>query len=122
MKLEWKQILIAAFAGWVIGAAVGWSAFQYQYRDLLRDGDRYSQMLERFSAKLGLSPEQKTKIQELLESKRQKIKVLRAEVHPKFEEIRNATREEIRQLLTAEQQEKFDAMQSDWESYWKRRR
>lgn len=122
MKLEWKQILIAAFAGWVIGAAVGWSAFQYQYRDLLRGGDRYSQMLERFSAKLGLSPEQKTKIQELLESKRQKIKVLRAEVHPKFEEIRNATREEIRQLLTAEQQEKFDAMQSERESYWKRRR
>jgi Spy/CpxP family protein refolding chaperone len=114
MKLEWKQVVISLLIGFVLGAALGWLGSQYS--EDWRGKDRYSWMLERFSTELDLTPEQKKEIADILEAKRQSIIALRAEIRPRFEEIRNSAREEIRKRLTLEQQEKFDAMQAEWES------
>jgi hypothetical protein len=116
-----KQTLIAGLIGFALGAATLWS-FHYYYGAQYRNADPYRQMLNRFSSKLDLSADQKTQVAAILEDKRQKIAALRDEARPRFEEIRGATRAEIRQVLTAEQQQKFDAMQSDWDAPWKRRR
>jgi hypothetical protein len=120
MKLEWKQVVISLFIGFSLGATLGW--WGSQYSEDWRGKDRYSWMLERFSSRLDLTPQQKKDIAEILEAKRQSITALRAEIRPRFEEIRNSTREEIRRLLTVDQQKKFDEMQSEWESHWKKRR
>jgi hypothetical protein len=114
MKLEWKQIIVSLFIGVALGAALGWWGSQYSED---RGGkDHYSQMLERFSAKLNLTPEQKKEIAGILEAKRQNIIALRAEIRPRFEEIRNSARQEIRKHLNPEQQQKFDTMQAEWDS------
>ena len=114
MKLEWKQVVISIFIGFSLGATLGW--WGSQYSGDWRGKDRYSWMLERFSSRLDLTPQQKKEIAELLEAKRQSITALRAEIRPRFEEIRNSTRQEIRKRLTPEQQQKFDAMHEEWES------
>jgi hypothetical protein len=116
-----RQTLIAALVGFALGAGTIGS-FQYYYSAPYRNADPYRQMLNRFSSKLDLSADQKTRVAAILEDKRQKIAALRDEARPRFEEIRGATRAEIRAVLTAEQQQKFDAMQSDWDAPWKRRR
>src|SRR3972149_350592 len=114
MKLEWKQVVISLFIGFSLGAAVGW--WGSQYSEDWRGKDRYSWMLERFSSRLDLTPQQKKDIAEILEAKRQSITALRAEIRPRFEKIRTSPRQEIRKRLTPEQQQKFDAMHEEWES------
>jgi Spy/CpxP family protein refolding chaperone len=120
MKLEWKQVVISLSIGLVLGTALGW--WGSRYSEDWRGQDRYSWMLKRFSSELALTPEQKKEIADLLEAKRQSIATLRAEIRPRFEEIRNSTRLEIRKRLTPEQQQKFDAMQEEWEPRKKGRR
>jgi Spy/CpxP family protein refolding chaperone len=120
MRLQWRQILISALVGFALGAvSVAW---YLEYRDTGGGEDHYSRMQERFSSRLDLTPEQKQQIGAILEDMRQKVSALRTEIRPRFEEIRRAVREEIRSLLTPEQQKKFDAMQSEWESRRKKHR
>jgi hypothetical protein len=40
---------------------------------------------------------------------------LREEMRPRFQEIRNRSRERIRTILDGEQQAKFDALSAEWE-------
>lgn len=119
MKLEWKQVVISLFIGFALGAAFGWWGPPYSVD--WRGKDHYSRMLERFSSRLDLTPEQKKEIADILEAKRQSITALRAEIRPRFKEIQRSTRDEIRKRLTVEQQQKFDAMQAEWESRRKNR-
>lgn len=125
MEIEWKQVIISLLIGIVIGASLGWWGFQHPHYWMGKD--RYSYMLERFSSRLDLTPEQKKVIGDILEENRQKIMSLRTEIRPRFEEIRRSTSEDIRRQLTPGQQKKFDAMQTEWESkrrehYWYRNR
>ena len=79
-------------------------------------GDR----LKMLSDKLGLTEEQKTKVKAILEDEMQKGKALREDksldrdaAHAKMQEIRKTHREQIRAVLTPEQQKKFDEMKED---------
>ena len=113
MKLIWKQILIGFVLGAVVGAFAGkqWCAPSFSHRPWAGGREHVQEkMLEKFNSKLDLNSDQQQKVAVILQQKRQKIDALRGEMRPKFEEIRNATRSEIRQLLTPEQQTKFDAM------------
>ena len=121
MKLAWKQV-IAAFA---LGAAAG--VFGNRSCAPLHGhrGDRahfQQEMLEQFSKQLTLTTDQRQRVAEILQSKQARIEALRSEIHPKFDEIRNTTRSEIRQLLTPEQQQKFDVMDAAFEARAKRSR
>ncbi len=119
MKLAWKQIVVAFLVGALLGTAGSqWCAPFHGYGW----GSEHSQkrMLDRFNSRLKLTPDQRQKVAAILEAKRSKMGALRAEVHPKFEEIRNSTRAEIRQLLTPEQQKKFDVMNAEHDARAKR--
>lgn len=121
MKINWNQVLISLFLGLLTGFGLG----SWQGRDFFRrDGSperRYERLLKRFNSKLKLTVEQKTSVGTILDNKRKKIELMRAEAKPRFEELRATTRAEIRKVLTPEQQEKFDVMQSRWESRRKKR-
>ena len=78
-------------------------------------------MLDRFSSGLRLTPEQRTQVGALLETKRQKMDTLRAEMRPRFEEVRQSTQADIRRLLTPDQQTRFDEMEKDWQTRLKKR-
>ncbi len=120
MKLAWKPILVA----FVIGAAIGgigawWSTPDYFHKYWGRD--QFSEhLLQRFNTQLRLTPEQRTQVAAILETKRQKIDALRAEMRPKFEEIRTSASAEIRQLLNPTQQQRFDQLEAEWKARWER--
>lgn len=66
------------------------------------------------SEKLSLTDEQKGKIKDIFAKTQEKVKAIRddtavadADKRPKIQELRKAEGEEIRALLTPEQQEKF---------------
>ncbi len=116
MKRISKQVLVAFVLGGVVGiVGARWCAPSGFHRHW-RDGQSQARMLQRFSAKLQLTPAQRTQVAAILEAKRRKIDALRAEIRPKFEEIRTSTAAEIRVRLTPEQQKTFDVMQADWEA------
>jgi Spy/CpxP family protein refolding chaperone len=114
MKSIWKTLVLVLLLGAVIGAGAAW--WIGEYGPCAKGRVPYATMVERFSKKLDLTPDQQRAIAAILEENRQKIKALRAEIRPKFEEIRQSTREEIRQHLAPEQQVKFDAMQAEWDA------
>ena len=115
-----QQTLVAFVLGAVVGvvgtARVAPGAFHRRWES----GQFQARMLQRFSAKLQLAPAQRTQVAAILEAKRLKIDALRADIRPKFEEIRALTSAEIRALLTPAQQKKFDVMQAEWETRRKR--
>ena len=116
MNYAWKQIIVALVLGGLLGFLGARTLGSYcGYRHHWKPGQFQARLLARFSSKLNLNPEQKTKVATILEAKRQKIEALRAEFRPRFKEIRSSTMDEIRPLLTQEQQQKFDVMNAKWE-------
>ena len=116
MTLAWKQIVIALVMGALVGVVgAKWCASSHFHRHGER-GQFQTRMLQRFSSKLNLTPGERTQVAAILEAKRRKIDALRAEIGPRFEDIRTSTSAEIRQLLTPEQQKRFDIMQAEWDA------
>ena len=120
MRLAWKQLIVALVLGGCLGFFGAAASLPRLFHHRWESGQFQHRLLEQFSSKLKLTPEQRTHIAAILEAKRQKIDALRAEIRPRFEEIRTSTGAEIRQLLTPEQQRKFDVMQAKWEARTKR--
>ena len=120
MKRAWKQLVIAL----VLGGGVGFAAARIcpfgKFPHHRRGGQFEQRLLDRFSSTLHLAPEQRAHVATILEAKRQKIDALRAEIRPRFEEIRTSTSGEIRQLLSPNQQQRFDVMEAEWATRKKR--
>ena len=105
----------------LFGIGTGWWAGREVFPRHWNRQQRYQQMLDRFSQKLRLTPEQKTQVKAIFDAKRQKMDALRGEMKPKFEEIRRSTQEEMRKILTPEQQKRFERMEAEWQSRLKKR-
>ena len=73
-------------------------------------------MFEHVSSKLELTPGQQQSLHAILDEKRQKIDALREEFRPRFEAIHQSMRAEIRRMLDAQQQARFDEMEKEWEA------
>ncbi len=118
MKYAWRQIAVGFLLGALVGGVAGNQACVPPFHRPWSGSREHSQekMLAKFNARLNLTSGQQQKVAVILQQKRSRIDALRGEMHPKFEEIRNATRSEIRQLLTPEQQTKFDAMIAEREA------
>ncbi len=120
MKLAWKPLIIAFAVGGIAGFAVARCSAPYAFHRRWGGQHFQERLLQRFNAKLQLTPEQRTNVAAILEAKRQKIDALRTEMRPKFEELRNSTHAEIRRLLAPAQQQKFDVMQAEHDNRMKR--
>lgn len=120
MRLDLRQVIPALLIGLALGAGLGRWAHWRHY-----DGGherRYGRMVERFSRALDLTPNQRREVEAILERKRARLRALRGETRPKLAEIRRSTRAEIRGILTPEQAERFDRLEEDWASRWRKRR
>ena len=67
--------------------------------------------LREFTDKLNLTAEQQTKVQPILDQVRPQIAAIHHEAMQKTETVIDSAVSQIRPLLTAEQQKKFDAIQ-----------
>jgi hypothetical protein len=72
-------------------------------------------MLHRLTRELDLRPEQRERVEAALKETGGEFARLREEMRPRFQEIRNRSRERIRTILDGEQQAKFDALSAEWE-------
>lgn len=121
MTLAWKQILIAFLLGAMVGVAgARWGPLAPLGHRRWDHGQFHTRLLQQFSAKLKLTTDQRARVAAILEEKRKRMDALRAEIRPKFEEIRAATSTEIRILLTPAQQQAFDVMNAKLEARAKR--
>src|SRR5262245_24768761 len=120
MKLAWKQILVAFVIGAVAGVVV--SPFCMESMHKRMSGHMKDKMLSKFDRELKLTPDQKQKVSAILDSAKTKFVALKKEMRPKFDELRAATRAEIRVVLTPEQQAKFDVIADQFEKKIQQRR
>ena len=120
MNASIRTIACVCLASLALGGASGWYAGREVFPKRWNQKERYQQMLERFGRELKLTPEQKTQVGAILEAKRQKIEALRAEMRPRFQEIRRTTQLDIRRQLTPEQQPKFERMEAESQAHLKR--
>ena len=116
MKLAWKQVTLAFVIGTGMGAAATWAYAPRMFHPHWGSVQFQQHMLEQFSSKLRLTPDQRQHVAAILEAKREKMDALRAEIRPRFEALRTSTSAEIRQFLTPEQQTRFDVMESEWKT------
>jgi Spy/CpxP family protein refolding chaperone len=68
-------------------------------------------MLDRLSDDLNLNADQKAKVQPIVDQARPQIRAIHEEAMQKTKAVMDDTMTQIRPLLTAEQQQKLDAMQ-----------
>jgi Spy/CpxP family protein refolding chaperone len=106
--IRWKQVVLSFLVGSIVTAGVLHCKRSWWRHD---GKDRYQHMLDKFSRELKLTDEQKPKVAAIFEEKRRKIEAIRSEVHPRYDAIHRSASDEIRRLLTPEQQAKFDEME-----------
>lgn len=121
MKLHWHQILISL----LIGILAGYGAAQWktcQMRDHWKKGNMKQMIVAKLDKELGLTSDQKKQITAIFEAQHPRMIAIHEEMRPKFESIKQKTQEDIRKVLTPEQQPKFDALNAKWEQRMKERR
>ena len=104
----WLVLLVVFVLGGVTGAALGGL-----YRSRASSERPEKAMHERFEKmrrELNLTDEQTKAVSAILEETRNEYRALHTELKPRFDEPRQKARARIRALLSAEQQQKFDAM------------
>ena len=104
----WLVLLVVFVLGGVTGAALGGL---YRSR---ASGERPEKAMhehfEKMRSELNLTDEQTKAVSAILDETRNEYRALHTELKPRFDEPRQKARSRIRALLTAEQQQKFDAM------------
>lgn len=109
MKLNWVQIAISLVLGFALG--ITFNCLKCKKCCFVKDFKHKAhkeQMVDRFSKKLELTPDQQTQVGKIFEEKHLKIKELKA-----------STETKIKTILTTEQIEKFDEMQAKWKNKFK---
>jgi Spy/CpxP family protein refolding chaperone len=116
-------VIISLLIGFALGTVFGQWRFHHGFhapwekRGFSRQGEKEmkNRMLDHMSKELHLSEQQKQQVAAIFEAKQPQMMALHEEMRPKFEALRNATRVEIKKLLTPEQQTKADQMEAEME-------
>jgi Spy/CpxP family protein refolding chaperone len=103
----WLVVVGVFVLGCVTGAALD-SAYRLRGRDRHKDDG-----FEVMKRDLNLNEQQATQIRAILDQTRNDYRALRTEVRPRYDTIRQNARTRIRQLLTPDQQQRFDAKMAE---------
>jgi Spy/CpxP family protein refolding chaperone len=105
------QVRIAAAIIFVLGFTAGILALNV-YRGLARNGGPGNRF-EELSERLQLTPDQKTKMQEIFGDTREQLRALRRESEPKVEEIRRQADGRLQTVLTPAQWQQFQKLRDE---------
>ncbi len=103
----WLVVVGVFVLGGVTGVSLD-SAYRLRGRDRHKDDG-----FEIMKRDLNLNEQQSTQIRAILDQTRNDYRTLRTEVRPRYDTIRQNARTRIRQLLTPEQQQRFDAKMAE---------
>jgi len=104
----WLVLLVVFVLGGVTGAALG--GLYRSRASSERPEKAIHERFEKMRRELNLTDEQTKAVSNILDETRNEYRALHTELKPRFDEPRQKARTRIRALLTAEQQQKFDAM------------
>ena len=76
------------------------------------DQRRRASMLDRMSKNLDLTPVQRAGIESVMKTTDSSLRLIRVEMQPRLEKVFQASREQIRARLTADQRTKFDTLRN----------
>jgi len=107
MKPTWKYVAVYLVIGWFLGAA---SVLVWNRCQPPRLPPPPERMASHLTRKLNLSPEQE-----------QRLKVILTDRREKMNQLKQATKADIRVLLTPDQQVAFDRMNAERERRMKKR-
>ena len=105
----WASLLLTLIVGMGMGVAIDRLALEGDRRGGDR-GDRGARLAARLTSELQLTPEQQAKVEAALASNRERAREFWRESQTAYETLRKEFRQDIRALLTPEQQERFDEM------------
>jgi len=109
----WIKRCILAVAVFAMGSVAGamldgfYRARASATTPSIKDGEAYLQVLD---GDLHLTDKQASDVRLILNQTRDQYSSLCAEVKPRYNALRDDSRQKIRMLLTSDQQDKFDAM------------
>jgi len=104
----WLVLLVVFVLGGVTGAAL--SGLYRSRASRERPEKAMHERFEKMRRELNLTDEQTKAVSAILDETRNEYRALHTELKPRFDEPRQKARARIRALLSAEQQQKFDAM------------
>lgn len=108
----WLMVLGVFALGCLTGASLD-SVYRIRARNNERQEARgrrdKKDVFEHMKRDLNLNEQQATEIRAILDQTRNDYRALRAEVRPRYDQVRQSARTRIRALLTPEQQQRFDA-------------
>ena len=103
-SLKWVGIILATIAGVMIGFAL--TTVAYRYRILRIPGGHG--FVDRLDHELKLNPDQRHQIQDLVRDTRIKMEQLHQDCRLRHDQLILQTHGHIRDLLTPDQQQRFD--------------
>lgn len=117
--LKGALLLLLAFGLGTTTGALGLGLYQARtgwWGSGRRDPQRFQQfMLKRLTSELNLRAEQQQQVEAILRESGEEFARLRDEIRPRFQAIRERSRDRIRALLDAGQQVKFETLAQEWE-------
>ena len=112
MKL--KLITLTALGALAFGSSVLANDAQDSGKDRPGGrGGRHHMSLDKMTEQLNLTPEQKAKVQPILDQARPQLETIHREAMEKSRAVMENAMNQIRPVLTPEQQKKFEAAQND---------
>lgn len=106
-----KSLIVGFLVGLMAGAGWGLWYGSDRFHGWEKRGGREARMLKEFTRELDLSDDQRKAVAEILRAQREKLQSIRAELKPRFDEIRETAGGEIRALLKPDQVARFDALE-----------
>jgi Spy/CpxP family protein refolding chaperone len=110
IRNKW-QVLGAIILIFVLGFAAGALALNL-YRGWSRRGMERGDRFEQLASRLQLNADQKPKVQQIFNDTREQLRALRKESEPRVTQIEQQTDLRLKEVLTAEQFQRFDQMRS----------
>ena len=108
----WVALVVVFSLGCVTGASLD-GLYRSRARNMHsenRGARSTDQLLDNMRRDLTLNDQQSQQIRAILDDTRNQYRALRTEVKPRYETIRQQARTKIRSVLSAEQQQRFDAI------------
>ena len=110
----WLVLLVVFLLGGVTGAGLS-GVYRSKANASFRESREreHQAMFEKIRNDLNLNAEQSKGMQKVLDDTAGEFRTLRNELRPRYEELRLKARGQMRALLTAEQQQKFDSLMAE---------
>ena len=113
-------LILGTFVLGAVTGAVGFSLYRTRAEAATATSRQKADIVERLAHDLQMDAAQKTKLKMIMDKTRERFRAVHDEVAPRFDAIRTEGRQEIRQILRADQVTRFEEVLRDMDSRRKR--